>query len=270
MESCKTLCMKNRNLDYEKVSQKIISQLKDYLKISHQDGFIVWVSGGIDSALVSTLCAMTGEKTLLLELPIHQNQDEVTRAQEHIAELEKKFPNVCHHVIDLSHTFETFKKALPSWDDESQRYLAYVNARSRLRAVTLYTLGNEHQYLVVGTGNKVEDYGIWFFTKYGDGAVDISPIGNLYKSEVFALAKKLWVVESILQAQPTDGLHSNGATDEDQIGATYDELEWAMVHYDLGERKDDFIGRENEVMAIYSQRHEQNLHKMSMPCIFEI
>lgn len=202
--------------------------------------------------------------------------------------LQQNFSNVERYSIDLTETFETFKKALPEISDETLRYMAYVNTRSRLRAVSLYAIGNEKNALVVGTGNKVEDYGIWFFTKYWDGAVDISPIGNLYKSEVYEMAKFLWVNESILQARPTDGLHPNGATDEDQIGATYDELEWAM------EKHDEFIGiitsnglfwndknatnhfleslsgREKEVMKIYLSRHFANLHKMQMPKIFEI
>lgn len=284
----KILSLTPRNLDYQKVSQKLVSQLKQYLQTSKQNWFIVWVSGGIDSALVSTLCASTWEKTIVMDLPIHQKSDEVSRASRHMDWLQENFPNVERHSIDLSETFETFKKALPEISDETLRYMAYVNTRSRLRAVSLYAIWSEKNALVVWTWNKVEDYGIWFFTKYWDGAVDISPIGNLYKSEVYEMARFLWVNEDILQARPTDGLHENGATDEDQIGATYDELEWAMEQHQgfvwdlvsLGLPSDhrdttkdflnSFTGREKEVMSMYLSRHFANSHKMEMPKIFEI
>lgn len=265
-----SLIMTPRNLDYEKVTEKLVKQLSEYLEKSHQAGYVIWVSGGIDSAVVSTLCAMTGKKLVILDMPIHQATSEVTRAYEHINWLQGQYLNVESHKIDLTETFETFKKALPEVSDEMVRYMAYVNTRSRLRAVTLYAIWNEKSCLVAGTGNKVEDYGIWFFTKFGDWAVDLSPIGNLYKSEVYELAKYLWIVESIQKARPTDGLHPNGATDEDQIWATYDELEWAMVQYDSWKRVIDFEGRAAEVMKIYTQRHEINQHKMNMPPVFEI
>lgn len=184
--------------------------------------------------------------------------------------LQGNFPNIERTSIDLTQTFEVFKQALPKIEDDTSRYMAYVNSRSRLRAVALYAVGNEHSCIVAGTGNKVEDYGIWFFTKYGDGAVDISPIGNLYKSEVYEMARYLWVNDDILAARPTDGLHPTGATDEDQIGCSYDELEWAMVEYDAGKRTADFSGRAQYVMDIYSRRHEINAHKMEMPKVFEI
>ncbi|MDD3793517.1 MAG: NAD(+) synthase [Candidatus Gracilibacteria bacterium] len=264
------LSMPNRNLNYKEVSEKLVGQLKEYLKESGQKGFVVGVSGGIDSALVSTLCAMTGEKVTVMDLPIHQKNDEVNRANNHMNWLQQNFSNIERYSIDLTETFETFKKALPEISDETARYIAYVNSRSRLRAVTLYAIGNEKNAIVAGTGNKVEDYGIGFFTKYGDGAVDISPIGNLYKSEVYEMARFLGVNQEILDARPTDGLHPNGATDEDQIGCSYDELEWAMVQYDEGKRSNNFSGREKEVMEIYSKRHEINAHKMEMPKIFEI
>lgn len=264
------LKMESRNLDYQKVADTLISQLREYLENSKQKWFVLWVSGWIDSAVVSTLCAYTGFPTLVMDLPIHQKIDEVNRAKDHMTWLQENFSNIERQSIDLTQTFETLKSALPEVQNPEGRYLAEVNTRSRLRAVTLYALWNEKSYLVAGTGNKVEDYGIWFFTKFWDGAVDLSPIWNLYKSEVYALAKHLWVIQSILQARPTDWLHPNWATDEDQIGATYDELEWAMVEYDNGKRKTDFTGRDYKVMEIYTASHEVNAHKMNMPPIFNI
>ncbi|NVP17838.1 NAD(+) synthase [Candidatus Gracilibacteria bacterium] len=280
--------MPNRKLNYKEVSEKLVSQLKEYLKASGQKGFIVGVSGGIDSALVSTLCAMTGEKVTVMDLPIHQKNDEVNRANNHMNWLQENFPNIERYSIDLTETFETFKKALPGISDETTRYMAYVNSRSRLRAVTLYAIGNEKNAIVAGTGNKVEDYGIGFFTKYGDGAVDISPIGNLYKSEVYEMARFLGINDEILKARPTDGLHPNGATDEDQIGCSYDELEWAMNKHDefmsiitsngimWNDKKsnenflESFSGRKKEVMKIYLSRHFASAHKMVIPKVFEI
>ncbi len=264
------LKMESRNLDYEKITQNLVFQLQEYLEKSQQKWFVIGVSGWIDSALVSTLCALSGASTLVLDLPIHQKSEEVNRAHDHMNWLQTNFPNIERNTVDLTQTFETLKSSLPEIQNPEWRYLAEVNTRSRLRAVTLYALWNEKNYLVAWTGNKVEDYGIWFFTKFGDGAVDVSPIWNLYKSEVYALAKHLGIIQSILQARPTDGLHENGATDEDQIGATYDELEWAMGEYDAGKRATDFTGRDYKVMEIYTNRHEKNAHKMEMPPIFNI
>jgi len=269
-EVSEILAMPNRNLNYKLVSEKLVSQLKEYLKESWQKGFVIGVSGWIDSALVSTLCAMTWEKVTIMDLPIHQKSDEVNRASNHMDWLQKNFSNIERYSIDLTETFETFKKALPEISDETARYMAYVNSRSRLRAVTLYAIWNEKNAIVAWTWNKVEDYGIWFFTKYWDWAVDISPIWNLYKSEVYEMARFLWINDEILKARPTDWLHPNGATDEDQIGCSYDELEWAMVQYDEWKRSHNFDWREKEVMEIYSKRHEVNAHKMVMPKVFEI
>lgn len=136
--------------------------------------------------------------------------------------------------------------------------------------VSLYAMAGIFGLLVVGTGNKVEDYGIGFFTKYGDGGVDVSPIGELYKTEVRELGRQMGILESLTEAIPTDGLHADGSTDEDQIGATYDELEWAMPEYESGKRVEDFSGRARQVMEIYSARHTVNAHKMAMPPVFSI
>ena len=264
------LKMESRNLNYQKVTKNLVSQLQEYLENSKQNWFTLWVSGGIDSAVVSTLAALSGAQTLVMDLPIHQQEDEVNRASDHMDWLQENFENIERKSIDLTEVFEAFKQVLPEVENKQGRYMAEVNTRSRLRANALYAQGNEKWYLVVGTGNKVEDYGIGFFTKFGDWAVDLSPIGSLYKSEVYALAKHLGIIRSIVGARPTDWLHPDGATDEDQIWATYDELEWAMVEYDNGKRKEDFTGRDYKVMEIYSHRHEINEHKMKMPPVFQI
>jgi len=267
----KQLKMKSRNLDYAEVGKDLITQLKEYVENSWVESMVMWVSGGVDSGLVSTLAAKTGLPLTVIEMPIHQAAEQVDNAQEHIAWLKDNFPNVESIRVDLTQTFETLKAALPEIENEEVvRYMAYVNTRSRLRGNVLYCTANEQGWIVLGTGNRVEDYGIWFFTKFGDGAVDVGPIGNLYKSEVRALSRELWVPTNISEAVATDGLHSNGATDEDQIGCTYDELEWAMVEYDEWKRTDDFNGRAREVMEIYVARHEWNAHKMEMPPVFEL
>lgn len=265
------LKMKSRSLNYKEVGDDLTKQLKEYIETAWVNGMVMWVSWGVDSGLVSTLAAKTGLPLTVIEMPIHQAEDQVDRAQEHIAWLKDNFPNVSSMRVNLTETFETMKEALPEIENEEVvRYMAYVNTRSRLRGNILYCVANEQNALVVWTGNKVEDYGIGFFTKFGDGAVDISPIGNLYKSEVRALARELWVPESISEAVATDGLHTNGATDEDQIGCSYDELEWAMDEYDEWKRAPDYSGRAKEVMEIYTARHEGNAHKMEMPPVFEV
>lgn len=265
------LKMKSRNLDYAEVWKDLVQKLKEYVEKAWVDSMVMWVSGWVDSWLVSTLAAETGIRLIVIEMPIHQAIDEVDRAQNHIAWLKEKYANVESMRVDLTETFETMKAALPEIENEEViRYMAYVNTRSRLRGNVLYAVANEHNGIVLGTGNRVEDYGIGFFTKFGDGAVDVSPIWNLYKSEVRALSRELWISEEISGAVATDGLHSTGATDEDQIWATYDELEWAMVEYDEGKRANDFTGRAQQVMEIYVARHEGNAHKMEMPPVFEI
>lgn len=265
------LKMVSRNLNYVEIGTDLVNQLKEYVENAGVNSMVMWVSGWVDSGLVSTLAAKTGFPLTVIEMPIHQAEDQVDNAREHIAWLTENFPNVSAERIDLTETFETMKAALPEIENEEiVRYMAYVNTRSRLRGNALYCIANEQGWIVLGTGNRVEDYGIWFFTKFGDGAVDISPIGNLYKSEVRALARELWVPENISEAVATDGLHNSGATDEDQIGCSYDELEWAMIEYDEGKRVENFSGRAREVMEIYTARHEWNAHKMEMPPVFEL
>jgi NAD+ synthase len=249
-------------MNTEKVIEFIVKWLKDYASNAKVNGFVVGISGGIDSAVTSTLCAKTGFPVLCVEMPIHQAENQVSRAKEHISLLKTRFNNVSSVEVDLTTTFETFKTAVPTIENEAVLNMSLANTRARLRMSTLYYLAGLHGYLVAGTGNKVEDFGVGFFTKYGDGGVDLSPIADLMKSEVYKLAKYLEVPTAIQIAKPTDGLFGDSRTDEDQIGASYDELEWAMNQADLGKSTDDFTGREQEVFAIYSQRNQANKHKM--------
>ena len=246
----------------EKVATHIISWLKEYAEKAKVKGFVVGVSGGIDSALTSTLCAKTGFPTLCVEMPIHQAESHVTRAEEHIKQLKENFSNVSEVRVNLTSTFEDFKNVLPKVTPSAKVDLSLANTRARLRMTTLYYFAGLHSYLVAGTGNKVEDFGVGFYTKYGDGGVDLSPIADLMKSEVYDLAAYLGVPNSIQIAQPTDGLFGDSRTDEDQIGASYDELEWAMKMQDNGKTAADFSKREQEVFKIYQRLNKINQHKM--------
>lgn len=246
----------------EKVIDHIVNWLKNYATNSKMNGFVLGVSGGIDSAVVSALCAKTGMRTLCVEMPIHQHQEQVTRAQNHILGLKKKFANVTDIRVDLTQPFEQFKGALPHVEASPSLDLTLANTRARLRMSTLYYFAGLHNYLVAGTGNKVEDFGVGFFTKYGDGGVDLSPIADLMKSEVYELAKHLDVADEIINAAPTDGLFGDSRSDEDQIGATYNELEWAMKMEEAGKTAEDFSGRQKEAFEIYKSRNNANKHKM--------
>ncbi|WP_420551587.1 NAD(+) synthase [Tenacibaculum aiptasiae] len=245
-----------------KVAEHIIQWLKDYANNAKVNGFVVGVSGGIDSAVTSTLCAKTGLPTLCVELPIHQAESQVNRANEHIKQLKERFDNVSEVEVNLTSTFEDFKTVVPEVESSAKTDLALANTRARLRMTTLYYFAGLHGLLVAGTGNKVEDFGVGFYTKYGDGGVDLSPIADLVKSEVYALGEYLGVPNSIQTAQPTDGLFGDSRTDEDQIGASYDELEWAMEMQSKGKTDDDFSGRELEVYKIYTRLNQINQHKM--------
>jgi len=274
---------KTKTIDYAVVSEAISMWLKGSAEKAGIKGFVIGVSGGIDSAVVSTLCARTGLPTLMLEMPIHQSQDQVTRARKHIDLITAKYKNTDSAVIDLTETFEAFKKSgVNVMGVTPEQYeFSLSNSRSRIRMTALYQFAGQLGYMVAGTGNKVEDFGIGFYTKYGDGGVDISPIGDLMKSEVYKLGRHLGVIEEILTAAPTDGLHSDGRTDENQIGATYDELEWAMkwtedstmIEQGVGSYYDDrddasLTQRERDVLEIYWSRHSQNLHKMNPIPVF--
>lgn len=237
----------------------IVDWLRQYCETCGMDGFVVGVSGGIDSALTSTLCAMTEKPTLLVEMPIHQTQSQVTRAQEHMKFLEDRFEFVTSERVELTATFETLVQSVPPSKNEALYNLSLANSRARLRMTTLYYFAGIHRYLVAGTGNKVEDFGVGFYTKYGDGGVDLSPIADLTKTEVYLLAESLGINEAILKAAPTDGLFGDDRSDEDQLGASYPELEWAMNYKGLGEK---ISSREREVLEIYKKLNKQNQHKM--------
>ena len=242
-------------MQVHKIKKFIINWLDHYAKQYDIQVFVVGVSGGIDSALTSNLCALTGIKTIVVSMPIHQNKIELNNANEHIKWLEKLYPNVKSETIDLTIIFEQFKKETPV---KFQSLLSLANTRARLRMTTLYQIAGTVNGLVVGTGNKVEDFGIGFFTKYGDGGVDISPIADLTKSEVRKLAEHCGITKRIITAAPTDGLWEDGRNDEDQIGATYQELEWAMS----SSKTHTLTQRQKEVLKIYQKLIKNNKHKM--------
>lgn len=262
--------MNNKNINSEKIINHIVNWLKNYAQTAKVKGFVVGISGGIDSALVSTLCAKTGLTTLCVEMPIHQAPTQVSRGQEHIQFLKENFPNVESTIADLTPTFDLMSSSLPKTDDTARLNLTLANTRARLRMTTLYYFAGIHQLLVAGTGNKVEDFGVGFFTKYGDGGVDVSPIADLMKSEVRTLAAYLGITQNIIKAKPTDGLFGDDRSDEDQLGANYDELEFAMNAFDAGKTEADFAGRELEVFKIYKRLHTINQHKMNPIPVCEI
>lgn len=254
----------------EKVVNHIVNWLKDYATNAGVNGFVVGVSGGIDSAVTSTLCAKTGLNLLCVEMPIHQAESHVTRAQEHISQLKNHFENVDDTRTDLTPVFEEFKTEIFMDGDQATVDMALANTRARLRMTTLYYYAGLYGLLVAGTGNKVEDFGVGFYTKYGDGGVDLSPIADLLKSEVYEVGEFLKVPKSIMKAAPSDGLFGDTRSDEDQIGASYPELEWAMKMDDEGKTADAFSGRKQEVFKIYKRYNNSNKHKMISIPICEI
>jgi len=245
-------------MDSKKIIEHIVAWLKTYSESSKTTGFVIGISGGIDSAVTSTLCALTGKRVIALNMPIRQFKTEFDRSSEHIAWLKKNFANVSSETVELTPVMESIESAL---NKEVQDFLTMANTRARIRMTTLYAYAGRHAMLVAGTGNKIEDFGVGFFTKYGDGGVDLSPIADLTKTEVYTLAKELGVVSAIQEARPTDGLFADGRTDEDQIGATYPELEWAMDYIEKNQTY-DLTGRQKHVMEIYTSRNRANKHKM--------
>ena len=224
-------------------------------------GFVIGVSGGIDSALTSTLCALTKKPVIVLNMPILQHKNPYDLASAHIVWLKKKFSNISSYQINLTDVFLKIGETFPK---EIQDAHTMANTRARLRMTTLYAFSTHHKMLVVGTGNKVEDFGVGFFSKYGDGGVDISPIADLMKSEVYALAHELGVSQAILTAAPVDGLWEDNRTDEQQIGATYNELEWAMKQLSSKSQvpSPKLNSRQKKVLEIFKRFNKMNEHKM--------
>ena len=208
---------------------------------------VVGISGGIDSSVVSTLCALTGRKTIVLTMPIKQIKSQNDLSIEHGKWLTSKFKNVEHKVIELENIFNSFEKTLDAFNNEH----GFANSRARLRMATLYQVAAANSGIVVGTGNKVEDFGVGFYTKYGDGGVDISPIADCNKTQVWELGKHLGISNKIIEAEPTDGLWNDGRNDKDQLGMSYSELEKAM------EDKNDPNYKK------YLEIRKKNLHKMN-------
>ena len=251
----------------KEVVDHIVQWLGAYCDRAGLNGFVVGVSGGIDSAVTSTLCAETGRDVMVLNMPIYQAPEQYSLAEQHMAWLGKKYSQVKGIEIDLTPAFKAMEECLPP---DIQDGLTMANTRSRMRMLTLHAYSSHHRMLVAGTGNRIEDFGVGFYTKYGDGGVDISPIGDLMKSEVFALGRALGVIEPIFKAPPTDGLWDDNRTDENQIGATYTELEWAMRFEDESGDEGGLNAREKEALTIYRKLHKANRHKMIPIPICEI
>ncbi len=253
---------KNNTFNVEDINLHIVNWLKEYAITANVNGFVIGISGGVDSAVTSTLWAQTGLKVICVEMPIHQAENQVKRGKEHISQLKKRFLNVESVEVDLTTVFENFKTTVPTTADEGKLQLSLANTRARLRMSTLYYLAGIHGLLVAGTGNKVEDFGVGFYTKYGDGGVDLSPIADLMKSEVYALGKHIQIPGAILTAAPTDGLFGDDRTDEEQLGASYNELEWAMNEKENGKVISDFSHRQKDVFEIFLKLNRINQHKM--------
>jgi NAD+ synthase len=246
--------------------KQITKWIKDYAKRNKIKTLVVGVSGGIDSAVVSTLCANTDILTYVLTMPIKQSKRTHELSIKHAEWLvENYFSNVVHVNVDLTKQFAVFEKRMTTLGFNSD--LAFANSRSRMRMLTLYQVAQHMDGIVVGTGNKVEDFGVGFFTKYGDGGVDISPIGDLMKSEVWELGRELGIAQEIINAPPTDGLWDDGRNDEDQLGMSYDELEMAMHLDESGEEVT--CSKLKRDLAKYRKIRARNLHKMNSIPVFK-
>jgi NAD+ synthase len=254
----------NRIYDYDDLEDRIVGWISEYC-LTHPKikSLVVGISGGIDSSVVSTLCALTGMPTYVVGMPINQLENQESLSDAHGKWLESKFNNVKFIKTDMSSVYDSFLQTISNdiGENFATNKLAQANTRSRLRMVTLYQVATTVNGIVVGTGNKVEDYGVGFYTKYGDGGIDIAPIADLYKTEVWMLGEHLGVDERIVSAPPTDGLWDDGRTDEDQIGTSYAMLEWVM---EKGLLEDPLFLNEEQTNAInvYQKFHMQNKHKM--------
>ena len=249
----------------------IVRWLKAYARSAKITTFVVGISGGIDSSVVSALCARTGLRTIVVQMPIRQNRKLDNRSSMQAGWLLDRYPDTVTHIsMDLTSVFSAFeKKVLPVCNIEDdtveQSNLAFANSRSRLRMMTLYQIAQCHSGIVVGTGNRVEDFGVGFFTKYGDGGVDISPIGDCLKTQVWDMGRELGLPQEIIDAEPTDGLWDDGRTDEGQLGMSYPELERAMYLDSLDHDDAEFRGlsaAEKRQLRRYQQIRARNLHKM--------
>ena len=234
----------------------IVDWIKSYVtNISKQPvSLVIGVSGGVDSALTSTLCAKTGLRTIAISMPIKQNLSQHDLSLRHLDFLKNNFNNVEVQTIELDSVFSSFQNTMKSHDSD----LAFANSRSRLRMVTLYQVAQSNNGIVVGTGNKVEDFGVGFYTKYGDGGVDISPIADCTKSDVWELAEEIGVIREIIDAEPTDGLWDDSRNDENQLGLSYKQLEEAMIN------------KNSEFYKKYEEIRQPNLHKMNPIPVCEI
>jgi NAD+ synthase len=262
--------------DIKQISDQIVAWLKNYAETNKRKALVIGVSGGVDSALVSTLCAKTGLPTICVTMPCHSKEDQTDRGMLHInwLQLECLYKNVQSVRIDLTATFEVFKTTINYLSKDFDMPLAYANTKSRLRMIALYQVATVNEGLVIGTGNKVEDYGVGFFTKYGDGGVDLSPIGDLTKTEVRAMCRELGVLPELTNAIPTDGLWEDTRTDEQQLGASYEELEWVMWFLDgvgmVGYNPDELSLRQREVIKSYQKWHNAGQHKLNPIPVFKL
>jgi len=240
----------------------IVKWLKGYARSAKIDTFVVGISGGIDSSVVSALCAETGINTIVVQMPIRQARTLDNRSSMQAAWLRERYPNTVTHIsMDLTPVFTAFEKRLePVCGNSDAITLAFANSRSRLRMMTLYQIAQSHGGIVVGTGNRVEDFGVGFFTKYGDGGVDISPIGDCMKTAVWDMGRELGLEQEIIDAEPTDGLWDDDRTDEGQLGLTYPELELAMTQAESNSGVDNKQQKDN--LKQYRQIRARNLHKM--------
>jgi len=236
-------------MDVKKRANIITDWINNYCdSVSYKPkSLVVGISGGIDSSVVSTLCANTGRKTIVLTMPIKQIKSQHDLSLTHAKWLKNKYSNVDHHILEMDKIFNSFSQVLNQFDNEH----GYANSRARLRMATLYQVAAANFGIVVGTGNKVEDFGVGFYTKYGDGGVDISPIADCTKTQVWELGKHLGVSEKIINTPPTDGLWDDGRNDVQQLGMTYEDLEKAMV-----DKNDPNYQK-------YLKIREKNLHKMN-------
>jgi NAD+ synthase len=249
------------------LQDRITDWIRDYATKAGMTSLVVGISGGIDSAVVSTLCARTGINTIAVTMPIRQRPELHDLSMRQGQWLAQNYSNVFHEVVDLTNVFDFFNTAVLTCNSRYDNLLAFANSRSRLRMVTLYQIAQSRRGIVVGTGNKVEDFGVGFYTKYGDGGVDISPIADCYKTEVWQMGRELGILQDIIDAAPTDGLWDDGRTDEDQLGLTYADLEVAM-RMDLGE----ITSTEPTLLANlekFRSIQARSLHKMNPIPVFK-